>query len=201
MTSRRPIKKFGGLKSATQAEILRAHQRDDEFVRGLREKFLDLLHNFGGYRTLLPFIQSDILLKLLYFGFTSGIGNQTLGEEYTGIVQADLEAHRVPSLSVYGKRPTDGISWGLRLLGLATLAQCALKIYRGEEKIDGDDSLLQEEEGNKCQLCLEAVPTTTTPCGHLFCWNCLGDWLRTRSQCPYCREHVTPSRIVYLMNL
>ncbi|XP_015112351.1 peroxisome biogenesis factor 10 [Diachasma alloeum] len=285
MTSRRPMKRLGGLRGATQAEILRAHQRDDEFVRGLREKFLDLLHNFGGYRTLLPFIQSNVPLKLLYFGFTSGMGNQTLGEEYTGIIQADLAARTVPSLSarvlaavlecfgerglltlleklkksvnhphselqpeaviflnslidrlktaiplmilihkglfyiygryyswgrrltgvdyakVYGKRPTDGVSWGLRLLGLATLAQCALKVYRGEEKINGNESLPKEEEGNKCQLCLETIPTTTTPCGHLFCWNCLGDWLRTRSQCPYCREHVIPSRIVHLMNL
>ncbi|XP_011304751.1 peroxisome biogenesis factor 10 [Fopius arisanus] len=285
MTSTPSGKRIRGLRSATQAEILRSHQRDEEFVRGLREKFLDLLHNFGGYRTLLPFIQSDIPLKLLYFGFTSGLGNQTLGEEYTGIIQADLETRKVPSLSarvlaavlecfgergllglldklkksvdhpdselkpeaviflnclidrlktaiplmilvhkglfyiygryyswgrrlagvdyakVYGKRPSDGVSWGLRLLGLATLAQCALKMYRGKDRIDEEDSSPKEEEGNKCQLCLETIPTTTTPCGHLFCWNCLGDWLRTRSQCPYCREHVIPSRIVHLMNL
>lgn len=49
---------------------------------------------------LLQYIQSDIPLKLLYFVFTSGMGNQTLGEEYTGIVQANLEQRRVPTLTV-----------------------------------------------------------------------------------------------------
>lgn len=98
MTTRRPIRSV--LKEANQAEILRAHQRDDEFVTGLKEKLLDLLQRFGGYRSLLPYVQTGIPFKLLYFIFTSAFGNQTLGEEYTGIVQADLDARKVPSLPV-----------------------------------------------------------------------------------------------------
>lgn len=85
------------LKCASQAEILRSHQRDDDFVKQLREKLTEILQNFGIQRTLL---QSDIPLKLLYFIFTSGMGNQTLGEEYAGIVQANLEARKVPTLGV-----------------------------------------------------------------------------------------------------
>ena len=54
---------------------------------------------------------------------------------------------------------------------------------------------------NRCQLCLEKVPNTATPCGHLFCWTCLAEWLRARNRCPFCRETVVPSRIVPLMNL
>lgn len=104
---------------------------------------------------------------------------------------------------VYGKRPTDDVSWGLRLLGVATIIQCGLRIWQGDGRAESNDELVETrgEYVNKCQLCLEAMPTTTTPCGHLFCWNCLGDWLRTRAQCPFCREHVKPSRIVHLMNL
>lgn len=95
-----PEKKSRGLRGANQAEILRAHQRDDEFIRGLKDKFVNLLHQFGKYKSILPFIQGDSLFKLLYFTFTTALGNQTLGEEYTGIVQANLEARKVPSLTV-----------------------------------------------------------------------------------------------------
>jgi len=88
------------LKCASRAEILRSHQRDDDFVKYLREKVSEIMQNFGVHRTLLQYIQSDIPFKLLYFVFTSGMGNQTLGEEYTGIVQANLEERRVPTLTV-----------------------------------------------------------------------------------------------------
>lgn len=88
------------LKCASQAEILRSHQRDDDFVKYLREKLSEISENLGVHRTLLQYIRSDIPLKLLYFVFTSGMGNQTLGEEYTGIVQANLEQRRVPTLTV-----------------------------------------------------------------------------------------------------
>lgn len=88
------------LKCASQAEILRSHQKDDEFVKDLRAKLVESLENFRWYQTLSKYIRSDIPFKLIYFVFTSGMGNQTLGEEYTGIVQANLKEYRVPALTV-----------------------------------------------------------------------------------------------------
>ncbi|XP_076644399.1 peroxisomal biogenesis factor 10 [Halictus rubicundus] len=274
------------LKCASEAEILRSHQRDDDFIKHLREKVIDLLQIVGRRTGTLPFIQSDVPFKLLYFFFTSGMGNQTLGEEYTGIVQADLEARKVPSLfarlvsvilecfgekallkilrrlqskinhphseltpaavtflnvlvaklssmipifilihkglfyvygryyslgkrvtgidyaKVYGRRPTDSISWGLRLLGIATLAQCALKIWQDNDNRNYIEKPIATDEKSKtCQLCLEKAPTTATPCGHMFCWFCIADWLNSKSQCPMCREYVKSSRIVRVLNL
>lgn len=89
------------LKCANQAEILRSHQRDLDFVLQLQEKLSDILHDFKNYRNLSRYLISDISAKLIYFVFTTGMGNQTLGEEYTGIVQADIKAYRIPSLSVH----------------------------------------------------------------------------------------------------
>ncbi|KAL6439727.1 hypothetical protein ACFW04_004052 [Cataglyphis niger] len=275
------------LKCASQAEILRAHQRDDDFVKHLRQKLSEILQNVGVHRTLFQCIQSDIPLKLVYFVFTSGMGNQTLGEEYTGIVQANLEARKVPTLTVrilaaimeclgekmllkllgqcqayvnhphsqltptaitffntflsklrtmipiivlfhkgifyisgryyslgrriagldytkvYGSRPVDTISWGLRLLGIATLIQCVLRTWQCSTK--QDTTIINASNtkciSHSCQLCLEATATTATLCGHLFCWTCLSEWLRVKPQCPYCREYVPPSRIIHIMNL
>lgn len=93
-------KRIQKLKIASQAEILRSHQRDDDFVKYLREKIADVLQILERRIGLLPLIHSDIPFKLIYFFFTSGLGNQTLGEEYTGIVQANLDAQKVPSIYV-----------------------------------------------------------------------------------------------------
>lgn len=95
--------KVKGLRQADQAEILRAHQRDDEFVRNLRERIIDLSYKFKGVKWLQPLLgslESSLRLKFLYFICTSALGNQTLGEEYTGIVQANLADRKVPALPV-----------------------------------------------------------------------------------------------------
>lgn len=88
------------LNSANQAEILRSSQRDNDFVWTLSEKLSNVLAKFKKYRSLLQFMQSDVPARFIYFVLTSGMGNQTLGEEYTGIVQVDLDACKVPPLSV-----------------------------------------------------------------------------------------------------
>uniref|UniRef100_A0A0E9WTM6 RING-type E3 ubiquitin transferase n=1 Tax=Anguilla anguilla TaxID=7936 RepID=A0A0E9WTM6_ANGAN len=40
----------------------------------------------------------------------------------------------------------------------------------------------------------------TTPCGHLFCWECITEWCNTKAECPLCREKFQPQRLVYLRN-
>ena len=59
---------------------------------------------------------------------------------------------------------------------------------------------MQGEQQRKCTLCLEEMrdPSVTT-CGHVFCWTCIGDWIREKPECPLCRQailgqHVLPLR-------
>ncbi|KAI0378809.1 Pex12 amino terminal region-domain-containing protein [Hypomontagnella monticulosa] len=54
----------------------------------------------------------------------------------------------------------------------------------------------------KCTLCLEELrDPAATQCGHVFCWACIGDWVREKPECPLCRrealvQHILPLRAI-----
>ncbi|GAB1735487.1 hypothetical protein NU219Hw_g3115t1 [Hortaea werneckii] len=65
---------------------------------------------------------------------------------------------------------------------------------------EGTMQWIGESQQRKCTLCLEPMkdPSVTT-CGHVFCWQCVTDWLREQPMCPLCRQsslvqHVLPLR-------
>lgn len=102
-----------------------------------------------------------------------------------------------------------------RILGVLTLVQLivgsAIFLRKDLKANVWTNQLKKEQEQStdgsyvhaslRCSLCLERRQnTTTTPCGHLFCWQCIVEWIQTKPQCPLCREEFTPSRLVCLQN-
>jgi peroxin-10 len=61
---------------------------------------------------------------------------------------------------------------------------------------------IRGSQQRKCTLCLEELKDpSATQCGHVFCWECIGDWVREKPECPLCRreamvQHILPLRVM-----
>jgi peroxin-10 len=107
----------------------------------------------------------------------------------------------------------NGSSKTFHWIGIASsfylLASFVHSIHSGHfEKFQNDSNVDQRSSSTtlcdvskRCSLCLEEMKNTScTPCGHLFCWSCILEWLSSKSECPLCREPTQQSRVVQLQN-
>ena len=85
------------LKPAGQGEILRAAEKDESYLSSLQQRVTSLcLELFGPEVWLRHSWLCEPLARLLYLSLTTLSDLQTLGEEYTGLVQLNRQG-RLPS--------------------------------------------------------------------------------------------------------
>ncbi|EDV38886.1 uncharacterized protein Dana_GF24775 [Drosophila ananassae] len=290
---------------ARQPEIVRSVQKDARYTNELAEDFSDVLR-LTGPRNWIKYNQMcRLLAELSYHGFASINNLQTLGEEYTGIIQVDENYKHIPSRMLqlvaivlefggdslfqnllkkldvlianhdeirpeakqqlkniiqrlrqspsYVKalhkslfyldaskyqlsKRTTGINYvlirhwlqpefslyGYKILGVITFLQVTVSLaisgwdaWREHKRQQletlkkvGKKFLLRgssvnetESDAPQCILCLEPrTNSSLTPCGHIFCWSCLLEWLEERDECPLCRESLKKSQVIQLQN-
>jgi peroxin-10 len=84
---------------ATSPDIIRSHQKDAYFSGVLLEQLSTLVRKLYGARLAHTYVsETRVASELLYLGLTTLIGNRTLGEEYTDIVQVESESGQLPAL-------------------------------------------------------------------------------------------------------
>ncbi|WVQ73875.1 hypothetical protein IAR50_003456 [Cryptococcus sp. DSM 104548] len=85
-------------EDASQAQIIRAHQRDTAQVYRLTELVSEILRSLAGTRWLAhKQTLVDLLVRGVYLSLTFGRGSQTLGEEYTDILPYSTRRRTLPS--------------------------------------------------------------------------------------------------------
>ncbi|XP_031235596.1 peroxisome biogenesis factor 10 isoform X2 [Mastomys coucha] len=86
------------MAQAGAPEVIRAAQKDEYYLGGLRSAAGGALHSLAGAKKWLEWRKEiELLSDIAYFGLTTIAGYQTLGEEYVGIIQVDPSKQRVPS--------------------------------------------------------------------------------------------------------
>ncbi|KYQ96709.1 RING zinc finger-containing protein [Tieghemostelium lacteum] len=64
-----------------------------------------------------------------------------------------------------------------------------------------NDSKITTSSPGTCTLCLEnRTNTTSTECGHLFCWNCITEWCNNKPECPLCRRPISVRSLIPIYN-
>lgn len=55
------------------------------------------------------------------------------------------------------------------------------------------------ESSRSCMLCLSPmVNPSAANCGHMFCWDCIVDWIREHPECPLCRQQCLEQHLLPL---
>jgi peroxin-10 len=116
--------------------------------------------------------------------------------------------------------PSNEAQFNYKLVGYIIILTMAIKsVAFGKSvarqmKVISSPGQLREEESTAeiqgeasepaldCKICFDARKSvSSTPCGHLFCWDCILRYAQVKYECPICRAPVQPKEIIRIANL
>ncbi len=130
-------------------------------------------------------------------------------------------ANRIAGMRYINVFPSNESQFNYRFVAYTILATLALKFLGFVQSAvsnaknmsrsfgsvpEEEGTALQDAETNQgvldCKICFEPRKNTaSTPCGHLFCWDCILKYAQIKAECPICRAQVQPKHLVRVANL
>ena len=121
-----------------------------------------------------------------------------IGAEPTSLedVQDKLIEHHNKNIQVYTKKidELDKSNQAYHML----LNTYKIKITESKFILSTLDKIKDiADEDNNCIICYEQMPEPViTPCGHLYCQDCINKCLTIKSECPMCKNEIKPGQLV-----
>lgn len=154
-------------------------------------QFLDTLIDF------IPFIQA-VHRGLFYF-----YGNKyQLSKRMTGINYVLVRYWLKQDHSVFGYKILGAITLLQAFISITIyLRQKFTKVKTKQKVYEKLGPGIKSKSGKICVLCMDVrSDASVIRCGHVFCYDCILNWLKTKNECPVCRDPAKPSNVVFLRN-
>nr|XP_054769140.1 peroxisome assembly protein 10-B-like [Lytechinus pictus]XP_054769141.1 peroxisome assembly protein 10-B-like [Lytechinus pictus] len=154
-------------------------------------------------RRALTFLNRIHMAVFYLRGLFYHIAKRFSGMQYLQVRRSAVSQALQKSFHILGW--LSGIQLSVSLLWHALQLRNMMIHQSGEESEEEDSNPANDAQVVdprwRCSLCLERRKNTTCPpCGHLYCWQCIMEWCRTKPECPICRDGFHASRLVRLQN-
>lgn len=190
--------------------VKKLKNKEDDWVSEALSNYYKVLDTILNLHVALFYFQGEFYsLSKRLFGLRYAFGHhkepeKMQGRNYSllgGIIVLQFIVKSLVGMKSKEKKQTEDTTEDAKIRSINQLSQLS-ENYSAEYIIDlSDEKQLPylPEASRSCMLCLSPmVNPSAANCGHLFCWDCIVDWIREHPECPLCRQQCLEQHLLPL---